>query len=661
MASENPQIWILTPERMTWLAGCLVLVVLPHGQRIPAWVLLAFCLFASWRLVNLYLATPLPSRLLRLLFQILVLIGVYIHYGTIMGRQAGVALLIALTGLKLLETQTLRDGFVVILLGYFLVVTNFLFSQSIPTGIFMFLVVILMTNALIRLINRDISPRTSLSLAAGLLIQSLPLMLVLFLFFPRISGPLWGLPKDAHSAVTGLSDSMIPGNISNLSQSDAVAFRVKFDGPAPPTPTRYWRGPVLWDTDGNRWSAGRFRGEPPPIAFTSGGGISYTVTLEPHFKRWLFFLEMPTEIPAIGAVQHDFTVTSKRAVRERTRYRGASATGYSLTSISDTQLRRALDLPVGSHPRARDLAASWRQKDPDPARIVENALDYFTTQSFSYTLNPPLLDGDSIDDFLFLTRRGFCEHYAAAFTVLMRSVGIPARVVTGYQGGEINPVNKYLIVRQRDAHAWVEVWLGDQGWIRVDPTASVAPNRIEQGIDMVLPPRIGPIMALGLSDNTLLYNLWRRLRFNWDAVNNWWNQWVLGYDPVRQKNLLSRFGIDNRNWQHIGLSLLAFSVLPLLAVAIWLRNRLRIQRDPARIVYDRFCRKLARLGVTRASCEGPQAYAQRARARLPALQPQLWQITKTYIRIRYSPLPGDLRKLKKLVRAFPAVPDALLE
>lgn len=651
MATADP--WRLTLDRLLWLTGALTLVVLPHVPRMPLWVIGTFLVLALWRLAGALRGTRLPGRLTRLLLQVVLVGGIYLEYGTIMGRAAGIALLIGLVGMKLLETRDQRDAYIGVLLAYFLVITNFLYSQSIPTGVYMFLVVVVTTTTLIRLVTdpAHMDPRSSLRLGGGMLLQAVPLMLVLFLLFPRIPGPLWGLPEDSVNAVTGLSETMSPGDISRLSQSGAVAFRVRFDDPPPPPPQLYWRGPVMWDTDGRRWAVGESLRVPSPRLSRGDDVVRYTVTLEPHNQPWLLLLDLPMELPPGSELGADLVAHREKRVTSRLRYPAASALDSRIESAHASALERALALPADSHPRARALARRWAEAAATPEAIIARALDHFTSGDFAYTLQPPLLPGDPVDEFLFDTRRGFCEHYATAFTVLMRAAGLPARVVAGYQGGEPNPVDDYWIVRQRDAHAWAEVWLDERGWVRVDPTAAVAPSRVELGMDDALPPPRPAIIGLGEANVEQLYELMRRLRFGWDAVNNWWNQWVLGYGQGRQLSFLKRFGIDAGDWRQLGIGLLITVGLALGGVAVWLIHRGRRSRDRVRRLYDRLCRKLARRGLHCRPTEGPIHLGQRAAARWPQARGELEAIIAEYVGLRYGQ-GGNLQELARRVRRF---------
>ena len=577
--------------------------------------------------------------------------GVHAAYGTLLGRSAGVALLVILGGMKLIETRRLRDALVVCFLGYFLVITNFLYSQTILTGAFMFAAAIATTATLVSLCvpPGELPAIRRARLGASMLVQALPVMLVLFVLFPRVSAPLWGLPKDAHSGRTGLSETMRPGAISALSQSNAVAFRAVFDGPIPPPHQQYWRGPVLWHTDGFTWRAGqRRRSHRPVYVSIEGDPVDYVVILEPHQRRWLVALDIPATIPRGGQMTSDLQLKSVSPIRERMQYRVRSYPHYRLRHRPREQLIKGLALPDGRHPRALALGEQWRLELDDDAAIVERALDLFRRQPFFYTLSPPLMQTDPVDEFLFDVRRGFCENYASAFTVLMRAAGIPARVVTGYQGGEINPLGDYLLVRQRDAHAWAEVWLDERGWVRVDPTAAVAPERIERGIDAAIPPTLGPA-ALGIRPSEPVQRLWRRVRQSWDAANMRWNQWVLGYSAERQYALLARLGIDADNYPVVALLVFVSIGTLLCAVAGWLVWTRGPAVDPALRTYRRLCRKLSRRGVTRVPSEGPLDLARRVRLARPELVEAVDRAIALYVTLRYARATGDLARFRRAV------------
>ena len=657
--ARDPELasWHLSAGRLSWLAVSLALVIAPHALRMPAWNTGLFAVLAAWRLWRVHRGDDRPPpRWAVVLIALAVLPGVYASFGTITGRQAGVALLALLSAIKLLETRDLRDAYVLSYLGFFLVITNVLFDQGIATGLYMLAVVVVMTATLIALGGSPgRSPAMGVAMhlrqAAVLVAQAVPLMLVLFVLFPRVPGPIWGLPSDAFAGVTGLSDEMTPGRISSLSQSDAVAFRVSFRGEPPPPRERYWRGPVLDVTDGRRWSRGARRPRPLPVRFERRGAPhDYEVTLEPHGERWLFALDLPAALPPNALMSDALEIRAVRDVRARRRYPMRSYTAYALAPERTAQAFDNLLLPAGHHAGARALALAWRAETGGAAALVEHALRWFGTQGFRYSLTPPRLEGDPVDRFLFETRVGFCEHYASAFVVLMRAAGLPARVVTGYQGGEVNPLGGYLLVRQRDAHAWSEVWLAGRGWVRVDPTAAVAPVRIEQGMDAAIPPTVGPA-ALGITPAPAVADTMRRLRQAVDAVRASWNAWVLGYGPQHQREVLERAGLDGGSVATLVLALTVVLAALLAALAAWMFRR-RDRREPARALYDAFCARLARRGLARRPEEGPRDFARRAAAARPDLAEDIHAVTESYVALRYAAGGADPALLRRQVAAF---------
>jgi transglutaminase-like putative cysteine protease len=580
--------------------------------------------------------------------------AVYVSFGTLFGRSSGIALLVVLAGMKLMESRGLRDAYVLSSLGFFLVITNFLYSQSILTGVYMLAVVLLMTANLIAFstASGELASRARMRMAAGMLMQAAPIMLILFFLFPRLPGPLWGLPRDAHDAVSGLSETMSPGRISRLSLSDAVAFRVSFQSAAPAPSQLYWRGPVMWHTDGRQWRSGQpARSWRAQYVELQGAPVDYTITMEPHQQSWLFALEIPTTIPRGAQMTQDFQLRMPKPIETRMRYEVRSFPEARLSRVSIEEQAAALALPAGMHPRARALALAWREELGDDEAVVARALAYFGSQPFVYTLTPPLLRNDPVDEFLFETLSGFCENYASSFAVLMRAAGIPARIVTGYQGGELNPLGEYLIVRQRDAHAWTEVWLENRGWVRVDPTGAVSPNRIQLGMDAAIPPTMGPA-GLDLASKGPLWETWRRWRYGIDAIKTGWNEWVLGYGPSRQRELLARFGVDAGNLSSLTMGMLVIVGAMLASLAAWLAWRRPPPVDPVLGVYRRYCAKLARAGVSRRTWEGPLDFAARVVSARPLLHEPVERITAMYVGLRYADDQVSISDFKRAVNAF---------
>jgi transglutaminase-like putative cysteine protease len=620
--------------RMALLISILLIAALPHVMHLPYWAtvyILMICFF-GWMTKK---QKKLPGKTIRLALVFIAIIGLANSYGTVLGRDAGVSMLVIMLSLKLLEIKSKRDEIVFIFIGYFLVITNFLFSQSILMGTYMFAVVIWNTTVLILLnrVGHNVRIIPSLKTSAIMLGQAIPLMLVLFILFPRIPGPLWSLPKDAHSGVTGLSDSMTPGNISNLIRSDKVAFRVSFKSDIPANELLYWRGPVLSDFNGLSWTSGK-KNTSLALAYEPiGSAITYTVTMEPHNKNWLYAIDLPADAPANSKITSDYLILSNKPVIDRIQYQASSYTSYKADSVLTLHIRyKNLLLPKQSNPRTREWVNLLKQKYKNKQELVKHILLTFRNENFTYTLNPPLLYGDTIDSFLFDSRKGFCEHYASSFVFLMRAAGIPARVVTGYQGGEYNEIGNYLIVRQSDAHAWTEIWLQGKGWVRIDPTSAVSPARIENGIDAAIPVREST-GGLIRSDN----QLFRNMVLLWDSFDNRWNQWILGYGDTRQLEFLSYLGFKKIDWADMTFWLTIISIIIITIIAIIMRaGKYRNSKDATYIIYQKFCNKLSSCGISRKPYEGPKDFGKRASALRPDLRKQIGNITNQYIALRYG-------------------------
>jgi transglutaminase-like putative cysteine protease len=646
---------LLERGAVPWLLAVAPVTVGPHVEHLPVWLSLLAAALLVWRAWLWHTNGRLPGRWLLSMLAVAGVAGIAGQFHSLFGRDPGVALLVFFMAIKPLEMRSRRDALAIVMLGYFLLLTHYFFSQSIPTGIWLLLSATALTATLIRLHGGE-QPVAAIFRYAGLLLaQALPFMLIFYLLFPRISGPLWGLPQDAYAGLSGLSDNMAPGSLNQLIQSGAIAFRVQFADEVPAKSALYWRGPVLDNYDGLTWRAKvwppRIKPAPPAIE-TSGKSVDYISTIEPSNQRWLLALDLPTRLPPDSALAPSLEVLAKQPVRSRSRYAFTSAVGYQVNRVETALvLQQALSLPAELNPRARALATEWRTQFATADKIVLAALKFFRQEAFYYTLRPPLLGEQAMDEFLFDTRRGFCEHYASAFVFLMRAAGVPARVVTGYQGGEINPVDGFLIVRQSDAHAWAEIWLADRGWVRVDPTAAVAPSRVEQGIAAALPEGEPLPLLLRLDHDWL-----RQMYYRWDAANNAWNQWVIAYNPQRQRELLARLGFKGADWQSMIAILTALSGGVLLLLTFWTLYQRR-REDPAQRAWQRYCAYLRRRGVHRAVWEGPLEFAARVACERPDLGKLTTEAAGYYANLRYGSQGKDdaeqLRRLQECSRRRP--------
>ncbi|GAU08203.1 transglutaminase family protein [Desulfoplanes formicivorans] len=626
----------------------LAVVFAPHVVRVPVWISVLCGLSWMGAFFMRRKGMGFLSRRVMVGLALGCTAGAALSFAGAPSRDAGVGLLCLMLALKPLETRTHRDRMVTVLLAYFLILTNVLYSQSLAMAGYMIMCVILATMVQMRINHVEGQTREHLKKTCVLLGQALPLALVLFVLFPRLSGSLWGVRTPQTTGVTGLSDVMEPGRISSLARDRGVAFRVRFEGDLMPSRgSLYWRVLVLSRFDGRSWTQGQAVPGPGRAGdLVADTMVRYTITAEPSDQKWMYALDFPLKAPPGVVLTQDLTLKAPAKIATRLR--------YSLVSCPDCPNRvtgdvdALLDLPAFGGEQARDLARSWRTTGDTDREIVDKALDYLGTNGFFYTLNPPLLaTDDPVDDFLFNVRKGYCEHFASAFSFLMRAAGIPARVVVGYQGGEPNPVGEYLIVRQSDAHAWSEVWLEDAGWTRIDPTAVVSPLRIEQGAQALV-GRAGDTL-FGTPTLGALGRVWNHVRLNWDALNNVWNQWVLDYSAARQSRLFQLLGLV-RSWKGIPMGIL-LSVAALFGFGaglfLYLARPVRRDQDRVAVIYERFLKKTSAWPN-----EGglpPVSYMTELMHRNPDRSREIGAIRDLYVALRYAP---PEKRQKDQVHAF---------
>lgn len=573
-------------------------VVLPQVAHLPLWCSGLVAGVLVWRGTLAWKSQPLPSRWWLVILLVIAVAATFATHRTILGRDAGVTLLVILLALKTLELRAQRDAFVVFFLGFFCMLSNFLFSQSLLTA---FAMLVALMGLLTALVNAHMPvgkpPLMAAAKIAGkMALLGAPIMVVLFMLFPRLA-PLWGTPGGPLQGKSGLSADMRVGTIANLVLDDSIAMRLKFEGAPPPSRDIYLRGPVLSNFDGRQWL--------PSISSNTGSNLkvagqpfNYEVTLEPSNKPWLFALDAATAAPVLPGYQLRTTSElqwfTNRPVTDLIRYKAQSHTQFRYgPERFDLSLQNDVKLPKGYNPRtlqlAADIKADARFANADVATLVNAVMQKLRTGGYEYTLEPGLYGDNTADEFWFDRKAGFCEHIASSFVVLMRAMGVPARIVTGYQGGEFNQVDSYLVVRQSDAHAWAEVWQTGKedgsavgSWVRVDPTSAVAPQRIDSLQRLAAPSGLFGGAIASLWTNTLGnsgYNPLLELRAVWDAVNNTWNQKILNYTEATQLNILKNLGFSSPSWADLSYVLIAIIVAVSLLGIAWTTWDKR-QHDP---------------------------------------------------------------------------------
>ena len=631
-----------------FLLAVISLILLPQLPNLPWWCSTLAGIVLLWRGTLAVQGRPLPGKGWRIALLALTLVATYSTHRTLLGRDAGVTLVVILLALKTLELRARRDAFVIFFLGFFTMLTNFFYSQSLLTAFAMLLALLGLLTALVNAhmpVGRP--PLAQAARTAGwMALLGAPIMLALFVLFPRMA-PLWGTPNDAMTGRTGLSNTMRVGTMAALALDDGIAARIRFDeGRVPPRQTLYFRGPVLSRFDGREWSA------PPPFSRSfvpqnlrvRGTPTGYEVTLEPSNRPWVLTLDAARKRPELPGYElfatPELQWIANRPIGDLVRYRAESFIEFeSGPTRRSAALQAELELPPGSNPRTVALAAQMRA-DPalagaGSAALVQNVLQRLRTGGYSYTLEPGLFGDDTADEFWFDRKAGFCEHIASSFVVLMRALDIPSRIVTGYQGGELNGVDGFWVVRNSDAHAWAEVWQQGIGWVRVDPTGAISPDRIGQFRRLAAEP--GLIAgAIGAMNPTLSQNL----RAAWEAVNNGWNQWVLNYTQSRQLDLLKNLGFEAPSLQDLAVVLLALLVVASLTGAAWTLWE-RSQHDPWLRLLGRARARLQRAGVDVPEGTSPRQMAARISERFGNNAEPVQQWLLRLEAQRYAKAPAD--------------------
>jgi transglutaminase-like putative cysteine protease len=635
-------------ERLAWICACLGLAIIPHMAALPVWVLATVAACAALRLFRAARGRTAPPQIIRTVVAVLAIALLFLQFRTFNGVTAGTALLSLVAGLKVLETQTRRDIHVLALIVYFLSLAALLRGDSFWLLAYLVALLWLTTAMLLHLTgaSRKVDWRRGWRYSGRIVAQAAPLAVVLWLLFPRFAEPLWQTPSDGRGD-TGLSDSMSPGDIDALAESDEVAFRVRFANAVPPRMERYWRGPVLHDFDGHTWRGTDSIPARVPALLPEGPGYQYTLSVEPNEHNWIFVLDWPLSWDLSRALlTGDYMLVQPNPVSQPIDVIATSYPHVRAAQPLGPRMRwRDTQLPPQRNPRTLEFAQELRAAHPDDMGYVQAVLDMFKQQEFFYTLTPPRLAQNSVDEFLFDTKRGFCGHYASAFAMLMRAAGIPARVVTGYQGGTYNRFSGSWTVRQSNAHAWDEIWIEGHGWLRIDPTTAVAPSRIES--------TFGNLSAAEDGFSGWSYLPWLAdLRLRIDALRQSWRDSILRYNEGSQLKLLEHLRVPDPDGEKL-VMVMAGALTLVLGLLTWqIRRELApAPKDPLVRSFSRLCAKLAAAGMARLEYEGAEAYAARIARDRPDLIAAI-ELCRRYSDLRYGENPADAADFAAAVRAF---------
>jgi len=615
-----------------------LLVLWPLFSYLPSWIRI-FCLAViGLRFLMVRKQWNIPGRVISGALGVGAAAAIYINYGTFLGRDAGVSLIVLMFSLKLLEMRWYRDAALILYLSFFIMVANFLFSQSLLMAGYLILCILVVVMALQALnrIDGGVDLKYLLRQSSLMFLQAIPLMLILFVFFPRFAEPLWRMPSNMRGT-TGISDSMTPGDIGSLVNFNEIAFRIEFSGDIPESSEMYWRGLVFSKFDGLTWSRGESGFKRQSDVVFAGKKYDYRILLEPHQRNWLYALEMPESMSMLARTTKENTWVRRYDLRSRLTYNLTSYSGSSFgLQLSAQERFENTRLPENGNPLAREWASqTFQDSQNSPQTYINKVLGKINTEPYVYTLNPGVMAEDTVDDFWFNKLKGFCEHYAGTFVFLMRAANIPARVVTGYQGAEQNPYADYMVVRQSDAHAWTEVWLSGRGWVRIDPTAAIHPSRVEVDLsynwarreslfDDIKPASWGKFSP-GMIDS---------MQLMWDTINNNWQSMVIDFDAGAQHELFADLGFPNLTMAELAKALIVFAILVMMTMALLLLRK-RTRLDKVALSYNKLNRKLSRLGFTRKPTEGPKDYLQRVIAERPDLESKLKPILELYLSIRF--------------------------
>lgn len=639
----------------------LGLATLPLGSQTATWalVLVVVCVAARF-----FLATKkrrLPPVWIKVLVLVVGVTGILLQYGSVIGIDAGLSILLVLISLKFLEANSSRDLQVLALLGFFLALCDLFFAQDLGRWFYVGGILLWLVFAVVFSQTRGVpgAVRAAFRVAVLMFLQALPLIVAMFLFFPRIYGGFRFQFSRSTQGLSGMSDRMEPGSLSSLALRQDVAFRADFpDGNLPTQSDLYWRGMVLWRGDGLTWVRGGTLSSERRVNSLGGERVKQRIVLQPYGGRWLFALDRPASIVGRATLEPGGYLQSLRPVFYPISYEVVSRPENRELSLPGDQRAYALQKPQHPSPQATALAEGWRAAARSNADIVEAATRFFQSSGFEYSLNPGTYGPNELDSFLFSRRLGFCEHYAGAFATLMRLAGVPSRVVLGYHGGQFNRHGNYVIVRQSDAHSWCEVWLEGRGWQRIDPTSLIAPGRITSGFDSYLDAQTGPVddLAAQAGGKFTWQGLIRDTKLLWDSLAYRWDLWVLNFDEEGQSSFFLLLGIGAWEWTSVAGMLAGGAALAVGGLGVWLRFSGKQRDEPAVRWYGRLCSHLAKVGVVREPWEGPRHFIQRASGLLPNQATAIRRAGELYEMIRYAAVPPALHEFEQAVRAIENTP-----
>lgn len=635
--------WQIPRKPLLWLAAALIFTVPPMFGTLAIWVPLLFLATLAAKFWMEPRGYRFRSMIGKLLYAGLTIVGIFLTYGAVKGIARGVSIIVVLMSLKILESHTAREFQVMVLVAWILCLCGFFLSQDLAIALCLFVAFTLLLVALIQFHRGPSSPFwMPVRFGLKLLGQALPIVALLFLFFPRVQAGFRFQMAQSNLGASGFSGQLSPCSVASLANSSEVAFRAEFPhGKVPPPSALYWRGAVMRQGEGLEWRAPEAPASLSHFALRrpQGEAVHQLITIEPHGGRWLFALDWPAESPPGSTIAPGNYLWSYQPIRKSRRYEVKSFPEIPEKDLRSRERKTMLEVPASVSPAVRELVRSWLAANPDPSAVIKSALQFFRS-SFRYSLSPGEYKKTDLDEFLFRRRVGFCEHYAASFATLMRLAGIPSRVVVGYLGGEYNEFGQFLLVRQSDAHAWCEVWLPEKGWQRVDPTSVVAPERINLGLSSFLEMRGTSGQAAG-NNRGFVRNLTRRPIFNnvrlaWQSLNYAWDTRVLSFDNESQQSFLAEIGFSRADPVTLFIGMFLFVAGLISIYAGWMRWRTRVRGDQVKALYERFCEKLSRLGAPRQPWEGPVDYSSRAARLLPNESNRIRKISYHYILLRYS-------------------------